>query len=123
LRDFHFPAHMRKMKQCFWVKPKVVAQADHRLSDRSRAIEPETRIFSVELAVDRRAGAEDAGSVGETFRGSRVGIGVVCATNSGISSGVESACGQIYIKVELLQKSLAADPPFKAFLRKMNLPE
>jgi TolB-like protein len=29
----------------------------------------------------------------------------------------------IYVKVELPQKSLAADPRFKAFLRKMNLPE
>jgi hypothetical protein len=29
----------------------------------------------------------------------------------------------IYVKVELPQKSLAADPRFKAFPRKMNLPE
>jgi TolB-like protein len=29
----------------------------------------------------------------------------------------------IYVKVELPQKSLATDPRFKAFLRKMNLPE
>jgi tetratricopeptide (TPR) repeat protein len=29
----------------------------------------------------------------------------------------------IYVKVELPQKSLAADPRFKAFLKKMNLPE
>lgn len=28
-----------------------------------------------------------------------------------------------YLKPELPQKSLAADPPFKAFLQKMNLPE
>jgi len=29
----------------------------------------------------------------------------------------------VYLKAELPEKSLAADPRFKAFLRKMNLPE
>jgi TolB-like protein len=36
---------------------------------------------------------------------------------------VQKDAGLFYVKVEMPQKSLAADPRFKAFLRKMNLPE
>jgi hypothetical protein len=36
---------------------------------------------------------------------------------------VQKDCSLYFLKVEMPQVSLATDPRFKAFLRKMNLPE